>query len=96
MAKHFGGVRDDSDDTGKSAYHALMRGGQSGFEAVLGGNRSHHGQYERLDAHGFYWTASESDSAYAWFYNFGKGGVALNRHRDGEKEQAFSVRCIKD
>src|SRR5918994_1022840 len=26
-------------------------------------------------------TASESDSSTAWFYNFGQGGLALNRHR---------------
>lgn len=96
MAKHFGGVRDDSDDTGKSAYQALLSGGRSGFEAVLGGNRSQDGQYERLEAHGFYWTASETDAANAWFYNFGKGGLMLNRHRDGEKGRAFSVRCVRE
>lgn len=96
MAKHFGGVRDDSDDTGKSAFTALVLGGSSGFNALLGGNRSLNGQYERLEAHGFYWTASESDAANAWFYNFGKGGQALNRHRDGEKWQAFSVRCVRE
>jgi uncharacterized protein (TIGR02145 family) len=96
MAKHFGGVRDDSDDAGKSAFTALLVGGNSGFNALLGGNRSLNGQYERLEAHGFYWTASESDAANAWFYNFGKGGQALNRHGDGEKWGAFSVRCIRE
>jgi len=96
MAKYYGGVRDDSDDTGKSAYAALMDGGSSGFNALLGGNRSLNAQYERLEAHGFYWTSSESDAANAWFYNFGKGGQALNRHRDGEKWSAFSVRCVKE
>lgn len=96
MAKHYGGVRDDSDDTGNAAYHALAIGGRSGFDAVLGGNRSQNGAYERLDAHGFYWTASETDASTAWFYNFGKGGQALNRHRDGEKDRAFSVRCVRE
>ena len=96
MAKHYGGVRDDSADAGKAAYQALMIGGTSGFNAVLGGGRAGDGQYARGDAHGFYWTASANDSARAWFYNFGKGGQALNRHEDGEKERAFSVRCIRD
>ena len=96
MAKHFGGVRDDSDDSGGAAYKALLIGGSSGFNAVLGGGRAGDGQYTRLDAHGFYWTASESDPGTAWFYNFGKGGQALNRHRDGEKERAFSVRCVRE
>jgi uncharacterized protein (TIGR02145 family) len=53
------------------------------------------GHYERLEAHGFYWTASENDAASAWFYNFGQGARALNRHRDGQKHMAASVRCVR-
>jgi uncharacterized protein (TIGR02145 family) len=97
MAKPFGGVRDDSEDGGKAAYAALMPGGRSSFEAVLGGGREPNGnEYARLDAHGFYWTASESDGAHAWFYNLGKGGLILNRHAAGEKERALSVRCTRE
>jgi uncharacterized protein (TIGR02145 family) len=95
MAKHYGGVRDDSDDSGKAAYAALLIGGGSGFNTLLGGGRVD-GQYARLEAHGFYWTASESDPATAYFYNFGKGGLSLNRHRDGNKQMALSVRCIRE
>jgi uncharacterized protein (TIGR02145 family) len=95
MAKHYGGVRDDSDDIGKGAYKALVIGGRSGFNALLGGGRSTAGEYSRLDAHGFYWTASQSDAG-AWLYNFGKGGLSLNRHSDGEKQMAFSVRCVRE
>ena len=47
--------------SGKAAYKALMTGGSSGFNAVFGGGRSEDGQYARLKAHGFYWTASEID-----------------------------------
>jgi uncharacterized protein (TIGR02145 family) len=96
LAKSYGGVRDDSDDTGRAAYTALLNGGSSGFNALLGGNRSENGQYERLQAHGFYWTESESDPANAWFYNFGLGGLSLNRHREGDKRMALSGRCIRD
>jgi uncharacterized protein (TIGR02145 family) len=95
MARQYGGVRDDSDDGGQAAYAALTAGGSSGFNVVKGGGRTSDGQYARLDAHGFYWTASESDSARAWFYNFGQARY-LNRHDDGEKERAFSVRCVSD
>lgn len=95
IAKQYGGVRDDSDDSGKAAYTALLIGGSSGFNALLGGGRVD-GQYARLEAHGFYWTASESDPATAYFYNFGKGGLSLNRHRDGNKQMALSVRCIRE
>ena len=40
MAKRYGGVSDDSADKGKAAFTALLSGGTSGFNAVLGGNRS--------------------------------------------------------
>ena len=39
MAKHYGGVSEDSDDSGKAAYKALLTGGSSGFNALLGGGR---------------------------------------------------------
>ena len=96
MAKHYGGVSEDSDDKGKAAYKALSAGGSSGFNALLGGGRSVDGQYARMEAHGFYWTASESDPASGWFYNFGRGGQALHRQSGGEKKGAFSVRCVRE
>ena len=96
MAKHYGGVSEDSDDRGKGAYKALLAEGESGFNALLGGGRSPDGQYARLEAHGFYWTASEIDTASGWFYNFGRGGQALHRQSGGEKQRAFSVRCVRE
>lgn len=95
MAQHYGGLGNDSPENGKAAYAALLSGGTSGFDAVLGGNRSPDGQYDRLEAHGFYWTASENDSATAPFYNFGKGSQALYRQPGGQKQMAVSVRCIR-
>ena len=95
MAKHYGGVREDSADSGAAAYKALLDGGSSGFNVVLGGGRDTDGKYARLDAHGFYWSATESDTGHSWAYNFGKGSLILNRHSDMEKQRAFSVRCIK-
>jgi uncharacterized protein (TIGR02145 family) len=95
MAKQYGGVIDDSADKGRAAFTALMSGGASGFDAVLGGTRLN-GRYERLEAHGVYWTASENDPVSAPLYNFGKGGQALNRHSKGEKQMAVSARCVRD
>jgi uncharacterized protein (TIGR02145 family) len=95
LAQRYGGVSEGSKDRGRAAYRALMAGGSSGFDALLGGARSVDGQYARLEAHGFYWTASESDPESAWFYNFGRGGQALHRQRAGERQWAFSVRCVR-
>ncbi|HUF49388.1 MAG TPA: fibrobacter succinogenes major paralogous domain-containing protein [Longimicrobiales bacterium] len=97
MVQHYGGIRDESAEAGRPAYIALSMGGHSGFNALLGGGRAPDGQeYSRLDAHGFYWTASETSSATAWFYNFGKGQLSVGRHDDGEKQRALSVRCVRD
>jgi uncharacterized protein (TIGR02145 family) len=95
MVTNYGGLLDDSADGAKAAYRALVVGGSSGFGAVLGGSRMSDGRYERLEAHGFYWTASDDGSASATFYNFGKGGQAVSRHGQGQKQMAASVRCIK-
>jgi uncharacterized protein (TIGR02145 family) len=95
MAKRYGGVSADSADKGRAAFTALLSGGKSGFNAVLGGNRSA-GQYARLEAHGFYWTASDNDPASAPYYNFGQNGGALHRQPQGEKQMAISVRCIRE
>jgi hypothetical protein len=62
----------------------------------LVGIHSVDGNYERLEAHGVYWTASESDSITAPFYNFGKGSQALYRQPQGEKKRAMSVRCVRE
>ena len=96
MAKHYGGLGNDSPENGKAAYTALLSGGPSGFNAVLGGNRSVDGKYERLEAHGFYWTASENDPITAPAYNFGKGSQALYRQPQPQKQMAVSVRCVRE
>ena len=97
LARHYGGAFEDPDHNGKAAYTALLTGGSSGFNAVLGGNRSaDDGKYARGEAHGFYWTASETSATNAWFYNFGKGSQALYRQREGDKRMAISVRCVRD
>jgi uncharacterized protein (TIGR02145 family) len=91
LAKHYGGLYGEPGDENVS----LLSGGSAGFNAIRAGNRSESGAYERLDAHGFYWTATETGPAHAWFYNFGRAGPHPNHHEDGEKQSAVSVRCIR-
>jgi uncharacterized protein (TIGR02145 family) len=95
LVTHYGALLEESEEKSKQAFRALFTGGSSGFNIVFGGSLFK-GEYTRLEAHGFYWTATESDAANAWFYNFGKGLRAVNRHKDGEKQRALSVRCVKD
>jgi uncharacterized protein (TIGR02145 family) len=89
-------MHDDANDGGKAAYKALLTGGSAGFEALLGGNRGEDGKYARLEAHGFYWTASEDGAGSALFYNFGHGGLSLYRQSEGNKQMAISVRCVRE
>lgn len=95
LAKYCGGFPEDSSESRKKAYKALLYRGSIEFNALLGGGREADGKYARLNAHGFYWTATESDSSTAWFCNFGKGSQSLYRQNDGEKLEALSVRCVK-
>lgn len=97
LAKAYGGILHDSDDSGRAAYRAFIPGGRSGLNIKLGGGRLPDGDgYARINAHGFYWTITETDTAHAWLYNFGTGLKLINRHNDTEKRRAVSVRCIKD
>ncbi len=79
---------------GGAAYRTLLTGGNSGFGALLGGGRDLDGRFARLEAHGLYWTATEDGPASAVFYNCAKGKLSLFRQSQGEKQRAFSVRCV--
>ena len=85
----------DSITVRKNGYQVLLVKGSSLFNAMLGGGRDQVGNYARINAHGFYWTASETDTGTACFANFAKGSQALFIQPEGEKERAFSVRCVK-
>lgn len=96
LSDHYGGASNKSKDGGKAAYKALQTGGESGFNATLGGNRElAEGKYARLNAHGFYWTSTEIDVLTAWNFNFGAGGKALHCQDGMEKREGASVRCIR-
>ncbi|MDR6806654.1 uncharacterized protein (TIGR02145 family) [Dyadobacter sp. BE34] len=96
LSDHYGGASNKSKDGGKTAYKALQTGGESGFNATLGGNRElEGGKYARLNKHGFYWTNTEIDALTAWNFNFGAGGKALHCQDGMEKREGASVRCIR-
>ena len=96
LAENYGAIGREETDIEKRAFRPLLAGGNSQFNAVLGGGRNPDGSYARIDAHGFYWTISQHDSANAWYANFAKGSQALFIQAEGEKVRAFSVRCVKN
>ena len=95
LAQLHGGLFGDGPGNGKIAYQALLVGGRSGLEMQLGGGRQDDG-YARLEAHGFYWSASEESSSSARLLNFGKGSAAVYDQQGGGKTFAYSVRCVSD
>jgi uncharacterized protein (TIGR02145 family) len=95
LALVYGPAAKDSIESMRRAFHPLLYSGHSQFNALLGGGRQNDGKYARAEAHGFYWTATETDSSTAWFANFAKGSQFLYHQKDGEKTSAFSVRCMK-
>lgn len=95
LRKYYGEFPDDSVQNRKKAYMEMLDGGGAEFNAVLGGARRISGEYARGQAHGFYWTATETDSSMAWFANFAKGSQSLYIQKDGEKLMAISARCVR-
>lgn len=66
-----------------------------GFSALPGGFRSSSGDYFVLGWQGYWWTATESDTNYAWHRMLKYNDFRVNRSGSYEGE-AYSVRCVKD
>jgi len=67
----------------------------SKFTALPGGDRSNNGTFGSIGFDGYWWSATESNAAYAWdrlmdFY------VSNVSRYDVNKEVGFSVRCVSD
>ncbi len=82
-------------ESGKSAYKALIKGGSSGFDALLAGDRSSKGRFFDLGMHGGFWSSTEPSVGNAWNYLFVSVGQTVNRD-NSDKRLAYSVRCLKD
>jgi len=66
-----------------------------GFSALPGGERLSDGRFLTIGSNGFWWSSTESDSAYAWYrcLFFSDDRIIRNIH---PKAMGFSVRCIRD
>ena len=81
---------------GNKSYKALIiKDGDSGFAALLGGSRISDGEFYNLGLIGYYWSATEKGAEYAWHYYFGSGNGGVGRF-SYNKEYGVSCRCLKD
>jgi len=78
----------------EGAYEALIEGGGSGFDALLGGWRDTDGSFYNLAGSGYYWSATENSSGNAWFYYFFSYFGELHRY-SLDKGLGFSCRCVQ-
>ncbi|MFA5032556.1 MAG: FISUMP domain-containing protein [bacterium] len=71
---------------------------ESGFSALPGGCRSsyHGGVFKDMGHRGYWWSATEFDAFYAWFYFLFHNFVSDCNFNLGIKEDGHSVRCVKD
>ncbi len=79
----------------KKAFHALIKGGSSGFDAQLSGFCSSAKRFGLVGRLGCYWTGSEKDVDHAFYYNFVLEGPRLDRSYY-PKRFGFSCRCVKN
>jgi uncharacterized protein (TIGR02145 family) len=67
----------------------------SGFAGLPGGYRVYDGYFKDVGAYGYWWSSSEGGPNGAWdrYLDNGDGSV----DRDGnDKQNGFSVRCLRD
>lgn len=99
IAKMFDGANEnDGSEKGVYAYHALIEGGNSGFNAFLGGYYDPYDlSFNELEELGTYWSRTsspENSKEEALNYEFDSTGK-LYRFSE-EKKYGFSCRCIKN
>lgn len=66
-----------------------------GFAPVLGGRRYYDGTFQYIENLGFWWSSTTDEKLYAWYRSIGYDYNELYRSYS-IKEDAFSVRCIKN
>jgi uncharacterized protein (TIGR02145 family) len=87
----------ENDWRGEGVGTALIKGGTSGYEAMLSGGRSSSGVYNFLAVFEYAWTSTETeDGSYAWRRCLNIADSRVGRWNTFPKTYAFSIRCIKD
>ncbi len=67
----------------------------SGFSGLPGGLRDYDGAFNSIGYYGLWWSSTEDGTDVAWFRGLScyDGGVVRS---DDDKEDGFSVRCLRD
>jgi uncharacterized protein (TIGR02145 family) len=68
----------------------------SGFWALPGGWRSSEGEFKGKENNGSWWSSTTCSDSNAWYISLEYMNNVVSRGSDAGKENAVSVRCIKD
>lgn len=80
---------------GSSQGAQLKKGGNTEFNALLGGRRDSGGDFGYLGTYGYYWTSSEHSGISAWYRLLFSDNDLIYRFRTNNAA-GYAVRCIKD
>ena len=67
----------------------------SGFAGLPGGYRYSNGNFFNIGAIGNWWSSSESSTSTAWYRYLDNSSGSVDRN-DNDKQDGFSVRCLRD
>ena len=80
----------------KQAYSHLIKGGKSGFHALLGGGYyDYDSSFNSQGKGGYYWSSTENNATKAWELRFYSGYGKVNFYSDSKRD-GCSCRCLKD
>ena len=68
---------------------------ESGFSALPSGFRNSDGKYNFYSFYGLFWTSTEINTNSAWYRLLGYNLAKIGRSTEN-KNNAYSIRCIKD
>ena len=81
----------------KNAYSHLIEGGNSGFNAKLGGYSFADGTNWAINRSGSFWSNTEINSFNVWYYILVKEGeYGYSQGQTIDKKFSFYIRCIKN
>jgi len=66
-----------------------------GFSALSGGYRNNDGSFNYQVYSGYWWSATELNSDYAWYRNVGNSNDDVYRNNNN-KLDGLSLRCLQD
>ncbi len=87
-------------ETGNSHWNAFLdpeplTTNETGFTALPGGLRRLDGMYNNLGDYVYWWSSTDDDATTAWFRAI-RNWLSSTLTSSTDKENGFSVRCLKD